>query len=162
MSKEYEEEKDSKKEKIQSFQTQLSTEKTNLRIEQMNFMDKMTLDLDIIKRYEFYYPEQNYENVAEKLNKTCERKRKRMKSMFNIFFFSQSQPKIKTSILQMKQNNNRKELSRFNKFFGKRDSAKFLQKKTKIGSKKKLKKQFGGRFVQMYFWILRCLRKKYH
>ena len=41
--------------------TQVSTDRTNMRIDQMNCMDKMAFDLDMAKWYQFYYPEQNYD-----------------------------------------------------------------------------------------------------
>ena len=40
----------------------------------MNNMDYNSIELDAVKEYNYYYPDQNYELVAEKINKMNEPK----------------------------------------------------------------------------------------
>ena len=110
----FEDEKEVKKD----FCTQISVESINQRIENMTIIDKMTVDLDVAQEYAVYYPELNYGEVMEKINRTSARKRKKMKSMFNLMTLTFSQKKIK-SLKSPTNKRKQMEILSNNRFFGK-------------------------------------------
>lgn len=125
----------------------INSEQSVMRIEQMNNMDHNSVEVDAVKEYNYYYPEQNYEVVAEKINRMNEKHLMR-KSIWGIFSsFAQkkekSTPKIKFP------------LQKKNKFF---ESAKFKQKMHEGSKNQKTKKKKGGfKFLK---WVLGFLGKK--
>ena len=153
----FEEEKELKKD----FCTQISVETINQRIENMTIIDKMTVDLDVAKEYTMYYPELNYEEVMEKINRTSARKRKKMKSTFNLMLFTFSQRKVKSLKSPRKQMT---EISTNNRFFGKDENN--LKKTNSVKSnstKKARKKNFRGDkitgFMGFVKWAFRYFKK---
>ena len=59
----------------------------------------------------------------------------------------------------MKQNNNRRDFVHFNKFFGKKESAKLTHNNKRKGERKKFKNTIGGGVELIVSWIIRCYKK---
>lgn len=67
--------------KPQSFNTCTSIDH---KTENLNFIGRISFEVDAAKIYNFYYPDQNYDEIVEKINKRNEKNLKRFKSVFNV------------------------------------------------------------------------------
>ena len=69
--------------KPNSMNTCPSFDQFNSKVEHMNLLDRMSFDVDTAKIYYDYYPEFNFDEIAEKINKSHEKKIKKLKCVFN-------------------------------------------------------------------------------
>lgn len=119
----------------------------------MRIFDNMTLDLDAAKEFSVYYPELNYGEVMEKINRKSARKRKKMKSVSNfmLFMFSPKKPQ------NLKSPTKKKVISTNCGFFGKEEN---LVKRTNNHGFKNRKKNFRGGQITEFMRIVKLALQK--
>lgn len=66
-----------------------------------NLKEKPNFDMDAVKNYDFYFPEQNIENLMEIINEEAVKKEKKMKSHYIFRSFMYGQPQKTDSYLHL-------------------------------------------------------------
>ena len=90
--------------KTQSFNTCTSLDQH--KADHLNFIGRISFEVDAAKIYYYYYPDQNYDEIVEKITKYNEKNMKRLKSVFNFFNSNislSSQQNLRTSNKQKKR-----------------------------------------------------------
>ena len=90
--------------KTQSFNTCPSMD--HFKADHLNFIGRISFEVDAAKIYNYYYPDQNYDEIVEKITKYNEKNLKRLKSVFNFLNSNislSSQQNIRTSSKQKKR-----------------------------------------------------------
>ena len=84
-----------------SFGALNSADNLSINQQKMLLIDKFCIEIDVVKNYEVYFPQQNVDNLIEKINSMASKKERKMKN-YQIFqtFFKSRKSRINSEVIK--------------------------------------------------------------